>query len=45
MAALYIEAADRKRLSLDAMQKVVSANEYATSIPAPLYPAPAPKKT
>jgi integrase len=36
MASLYTEAADRKRLALDAMAKVQGrANETATSIPSP----------
>ena len=36
MAALYTRAADRRRLSLEAMHKL-SANVTATSIPAPLH--------
>ncbi len=38
MASLYTEAADRKRLALEAMAKVQGAseqNETATSIPSP----------
>jgi hypothetical protein len=39
MASLYTEAADRKRLALDAMAKVqgvnAEQNEIATSIPSP----------
>jgi integrase len=35
MASLYTEAADRKRLALQAMSKVQRANETATSIPSP----------
>ena len=36
MALLYTEAADRKRLALDAMAKVQGrANETATSMPSP----------
>jgi integrase len=35
MASLYTEAADRKRLALEAMVKVQGANETATSIPSP----------
>jgi integrase len=35
MASLYTEAADRKRLALEAMAKVQGVNETATSIPAP----------
>jgi integrase len=36
MASLYTRAADRRRLSLEAMHKL-NANVEATSIPAPLY--------
>jgi hypothetical protein len=46
MASLYTEAADRKRLALDAMAKVQGkANETATSMPSPSRQvrAPAPK--
>jgi integrase len=35
MASLYTEAADRKRLALEAMPKVQGRNETATSIPSP----------
>jgi hypothetical protein len=35
MASLYTEAADRKRLALQAMSKVQGANETATSIHSP----------
>src|SRR5262249_46286311 len=35
MASLYTEAADRKRLMLEAMAKVQGANETATSIHSP----------
>jgi hypothetical protein len=38
MASLYTEAADRRRLALEAMAKVQGAsqqNEIATSIPSP----------
>jgi integrase len=35
MASLYTEAADRKRLAMEAMAKVQGANETATSIPSP----------
>src|SRR5215469_490925 len=35
MASLYTEAADRKRLAIEAMGKVQGANETATSIPSP----------
>src|SRR5262245_13736903 len=35
MASLYTEAADRKRLVLDAMAKVQGRNEAATSMPSP----------
>lgn len=35
MASLYTEAADRKRLALQAMSKVQGANETATSILSP----------
>ena len=38
MASLYTEAADRKRLALEAMEKVQGTgaqNEVATSIPSP----------
>jgi integrase len=35
MASLYTEAADRKRLALDAMAKVQGRNEIATSMPSP----------
>jgi integrase len=35
MASLYTESADRKRLALEAMAKVLGANETKTSIPSP----------
>jgi len=35
MASLYTEAADRKRLAIEAMGKVQGTNETATSIPSP----------
>jgi len=35
MASLYTEAADRKRLMLEAMAKVQGAHETATSIHSP----------
>jgi integrase len=36
MASLYTEAADRRRLALDAMAKVQGRNETATSMPSPM---------
>jgi hypothetical protein len=35
MASHYTQAADRKRLAIEAMHKLVGRNESATSIPAP----------
>jgi len=35
MASLYTQAADRKRLTQEAMTKVVPENETTTSIPSP----------
>jgi hypothetical protein len=41
MASLYTRAADRRRLSLEAMHKL-DANDKRTSIPAPLRQVRAP---
>ena len=35
MASLYTQAADRKRLAREAMEKIEAKNEIATSIPSP----------
>lgn len=44
MASLYTEAADRKRLAVEAMALVAGRDETATSMPSPGHEVRAPER-
>jgi hypothetical protein len=44
MASHYTRSADRRRLAMEAMDKLSPTNEERTSIPAPWHPVRAPRR-